>query len=197
MKASQSLAQLFVSQARRKLIQQLFYSPSDIFYVRQLVRLVDEEINSVRRELANLLSVGLVLTETRGNRVYYWANPLHPLFYDLLVLTHKTSGLGEAVAKSSDKVGSLKLLLYSQHYLHHQTSPLHTIDMIFIGKLILREIENLVKHEEEVLGREINYMVMDKSEFHLRQLKRDPVLVDFFLSYPAVIIGDPTSITTT
>jgi len=51
--------------------------------------------------------------------------------------------------------------------------------------------QDLIKPEESVIGREINYMVMDRQEFHLRLSKRDPVIVDFFLSYPALIIGNP------
>jgi hypothetical protein len=39
MKIQTSLKYLFVSQTRLKLISVLFYSPQEIFYVRQLVRL--------------------------------------------------------------------------------------------------------------------------------------------------------------
>ena len=50
MKIQTSLKQLLVSQTRLKLITVLFANPKEIYYVRQLVRLVEEEINSVRRE---------------------------------------------------------------------------------------------------------------------------------------------------
>src|SRR5574344_1602885 len=94
MKIQTSLKYLFVSQTRLKLINVLFYSPQEIFYVRQLVRLVDEEINSVRRELDNLKKAGLINFEWRGNRLYYWANQNSPLFTNLITIANQNSGLG-------------------------------------------------------------------------------------------------------
>jgi len=60
MKIQTSLKRIFTSQTRLKLINILFYQPEEIFYVRQLVRLTGEEINSVRRELGNLQKSGLI-----------------------------------------------------------------------------------------------------------------------------------------
>src|SRR6476646_6024673 len=52
--------QLFGSKTRVKLLSLFFNNPGRPFYVREITRKIDEQINSVRRELANLLSVGLV-----------------------------------------------------------------------------------------------------------------------------------------
>ena len=49
-----SLQDLFVSKVRVKLLQIFLSEPKEIFYVRQLVRKADEEINAVRRELARM-----------------------------------------------------------------------------------------------------------------------------------------------
>ena len=84
MKIQTSLKQLLVSQTRLKLITILFANPKEIYYVRQLVRLVEEEINSVRRELDNLKKAGIVESEWRGNRLYYWADKQSSLFFNLL-----------------------------------------------------------------------------------------------------------------
>jgi hypothetical protein len=68
------------------------------------------------------------------------------------------------------------------------------IDLIIVGDVSLREIENYIKQEEQVRGYEINYMVMGKGEFNLRRQKRDQFIVDFFLSNPVAIIGSYTEI---
>src|SRR3989339_949803 len=116
MKVNSGLRHLFVSQTRQKLLKLFFSSPSDIFYVRQLVRLSGEEINSVRRELANLASAGILLSETRSNRLFYWPNSSHPLHLDLLVLAHKSSGLAQAL-QNKRRSKEIKLLLYSYRFL--------------------------------------------------------------------------------
>ena len=190
MKADQIIKYLFVSQTRQKLLNIFYKQPQEIFYVRQLVRLTQEEINSVRRELANLIKAGIVTSETRGNRLYYSVNLSNNLFYDLLILAHKTSGLGADL--QSSKAGNLKLVLFHHDFVLNpaQINP-QSIDMVIIGDASVREVDQMVKKEETQLGREINYMIMDKNELKLRKQKRDPVIIDFFLSCPSVIVGNP------
>ena len=48
------MEQLFGSKTRVKLLQLFFRNPNRAFYVREITRKIDEQINSVRRELANL-----------------------------------------------------------------------------------------------------------------------------------------------
>ena len=152
-----------------------------------------EEINSVRRELDNLKKAGIIESEARGNRLYYWANKSSSLFNDLLVLAHKTSGLGMAI-KDKENIGRVKMMLFSYNFLTNQPRSNDDVDIVLVGDISLREVESAIKKEEEKRGREINYMVMDKKELQLRKQKRDPFLIDFFLACPTVIIGTPQEI---
>lgn len=190
MKIQTSLKYLFVSQTRLKLINVLFYSPQEIFYVRQLVRLVDEEINSVRRELDNLKKAGLINFEWRGNRLYYWANQNSPLFTNLITIANQNSGLGLKLQTKNENLGNLKLVFYTYNFLINNKKNPDDIDIIIVGDISFNEIESYLQQEEKVRGREINYMVMDKNEFILRKQKRDQFIIDFFLNCPIAIIGD-------
>lgn len=194
MKIQSSLKHLFVSQTRIKLINVLFYNPQEIFYVRQLVRLVDEEINSVRRELDNLKKSGLVSSEQRGNRLYYGADKQSPLFSDLLLIANQNSGLGLKLQNKNETLGTIKLVFYNYKFMIGEKRNPDDIDLIIVGDVSLREIENYIKQEEEIRGYEINYMVMGKGEFNLRRQKRDQFIVDFFLANPAAIIGNYSEI---
>src|SRR3569833_3291609 len=66
--------QLFGSKTRVKLLQLFFTNPNRSFYVREITRKVDEQINSVRRELSNLLSIGIITYDANNNRQYYEVN---------------------------------------------------------------------------------------------------------------------------
>ena len=189
MKIKNSLKHLFVSQTRIKIINVLFYNPNEIYYVRQLVRLVDEEINSVRRELDNLKKSGIVSSEWRGNRLYYWADKQSPLFYDLLLIANQTSGLGLKLQGKNENLGNIKFVFYNYKFMTGDKRNPDDIDLIVVGEVSLREVENCIKQEESARGYEINYMVMSKGEFNLRRQKRDQFIVDFFLDSPVVIIG--------
>ena len=191
MKTENVLSRLFVSSTRRKLIKVLFYTPNDIFYVRQLVRLTREEINSVRRELQNLKDAGLIKSEPRANRLYYWANPHAPLFPDLLTLANKTAGLGLALSSTKDVDTKIKMLAYSHNFAINQPGKSDDIDLIIVGPVPPSKIEEYVKLEEKIRDREINYMIMSKKELQLRKQKRNSFIVDFFLNCPLIIIGSP------
>jgi hypothetical protein len=184
MKVETSLNAVLTSKTRCKLICLFFGNPKELFYVRQLVRSTDEEINSVRRELANLKKANILTSELLGNRLYYTTNPRHHLFNSLLLLGYRNSDLALKLDKA-------KLLLVSFHFLLWEKARPDSIDLIIVGDLPIREVENAIASEEKMREVEINYMVMDQSELKLRQSKRDPFIVDFFLSSPLVIIGNP------
>lgn len=184
MKVETSLNAIFTSRTRAKLVNVFFTSPHEIYYVRQLVRLTGEEINSVRRELQNLTKINLVLPESRGNRLYYTPNHRHHLFPILLSLAYKSLPFCEALTKAQLVVASYPFLLW-------KNENKNQIDIIVVGDLSTKSVELAMKSEEGRRGHEINYMVMDRDELNLRQNKRDPFLVDFFLASPVVIMGSP------
>ena len=65
------IEQIFGSKTRVKLLQLFYSNPNRSFYVREITRKIDEQINSVRRELSNLLSIGIISSETTNNKLYY------------------------------------------------------------------------------------------------------------------------------
>src|ERR1700729_905866 len=77
------IEQLFGSKTRVKLLQLFYGNPNRSFYVREITRKIDEQINSVRRELANLLNVGLITSDTSNNKVYYEVNQKYEFYTPL------------------------------------------------------------------------------------------------------------------
>src|ERR1044071_8924663 len=77
------IEQLFGSKTRVKLLQLFYSNPNRSFYVREITRKIDEQINSVRRELANLLNVGIIVSDNTNNRLYYEVNQNYE-FYEPL-----------------------------------------------------------------------------------------------------------------
>src|SRR5579862_4003601 len=88
--------QLFGSKTRVKLLQLFYSNPNRAFYVREITRKIDEQINSVRRELANLLSIGIIASDTTNNRLYYEVNQAYEFYEPLRAI------FGNGAAASSD-----------------------------------------------------------------------------------------------
>ena len=72
------LQDFVVSKVRVKLIETFLTDPEEMFYIRELTRKIDEEINAVRRELLNMKQSGMVKEEKRGKgpkgKPTHWGN---------------------------------------------------------------------------------------------------------------------------
>ena len=184
------LKNIFVSRVRIKLLEVLLSTPGDLFYVRQLVRATNEEINAVRRELANLQSAGMIIRENRANRVYYYFNNKNVLYEVLLSMINKTIGLGKLFIKQRQKLGKIKAVYFSLAFAEKQPYSEEAVDVVIIGDVVLPEISALIGAEQVKLDREINYTVLDIEEYTYRKTKRDPFVLTLLTMPRVMIVGN-------
>jgi len=184
------LRDIIVSRCRVKLLQIFLSNPSEIYYIRQLVRISGEEINAVRRELLRMEKASLVEKEARGNRLYYWFNRSYIFYNDLLSLISKTVGLGGMIVKNKNKIGKIRLAMLSGRYARSLPTKEGLVDLLLVGDISITELARLVREEESRVGREINYTVMTKAEFDFRKKRRDPFLLGILSDIPLMLIGD-------
>lgn len=184
------LRDLMVSKVRVKLLQTFLSQPKEMFYVRQLVRATNEEINAVRRELLRMEKAAMVQKEPRGNRLYYWFNKDYPFFGDLLSLVAKTTGLGGKLIKKKNQLGRIKFAMLSGRLVRGLAPVEGGVDLLVVGEVDLQALGRLVQEEEKRLEREINYTAMAKEEFEFRKKRRDPFLLSILTSSRVMLIGD-------
>ena len=189
MKPLNTLEKIIVSKSRIKLLQELFYLPGKMYYIRQLTRMTDEKINSIRRELKNLDKSDLVNSEWRANKRFYWANKDNQLFEDILRIVLKTKGLGKNFIDKRHQVGKVKFAFMTYRLALNQEEDDEKIDLFVVGKVVLPELGVLVRAEEKRRDREINYTVMDKDEFQYRKEKNDPFLSEILIQPKIMLIG--------
>ncbi len=193
MNPNKTLRGLIVSQTRVKLVKEFFSYPKEAFYIRELTRKTGEKVNSVRRELINLENKGILQSEKRGNRVFYALNKTSPLFYPLLMIVTKVSGLGYRLRVKRARLGRIRLALFSSRFLLWDSIE-SEVDILVVGRVVLPEIGALIVKEEKKRGREINYAVMDWNEFRMRITNKDPFIIDFLLKGPSVVVGNEEDI---
>lgn len=184
------LRDIIVSKVRVKLLQTFLDRPDELFYVRQLVRKTDEEINAVRRELERMEKAGMAKKESRGNRLYYWFDRSDPLYGDLLSLISKTVGLGGEIVKNKNKLGRIKFAMLSGRFTRRLPTKEGGVDFLIVGEVILPELARIVGREEKRLEREINYTIMTRNEFDFRKKRRDPFLLGILAGSRVMLIGD-------
>lgn len=190
------LQDLMVSKVRAKLLQTFLAKPKEMFYVRQLVRLTGEEINAVRQELQRMERLGMVKKENRGNRIYYWFVKEYPLYQDILSMVCKTIGLGGEILKKKGKLGNIRYALISGRLAKGLPPKPEGVDLLVIGEINLPGLAEIVKEEEKILGREVNYSVMTKEEFDFRKKRRDPFLLSILADSRIMLIGEEENLFT-
>ncbi len=183
-----------VSKVRAKLLQTFLAKPKEMFYVRQLVRLIGEEINAVRQELQRMERLGMVKKENRGNRIYYWFNKDYPLYQEILAMVCKTVGLGGEILKKKGKIGNIKYALISGRLVKDLPPKPEGVDLLVVGEINLPYLAGIVKNEEKNSEREINYSVMTREEFDFRKKRRDPFLFSILTEAKIMLIGEEESL---
>lgn len=171
------LTKLFGSQARVKLLKIFVLNQDEKFYLRQLSRDLKMQVNSIRRELENLQSFGLLSCDEntveleerdRGKteKKYYHVNQNFVLFPELKALMVKSQVLSNNVfvekirATCSPKVFILSGSLVS--------NPKSQTDILLVGRFNRDKLIPLINELEEDLGRELNYTIMDYREYSYR-----------------------------
>ncbi len=185
------LEDLIISRVRVKMLSLFLSNPSMIYHVREIVRQVGEEINAVRRELAHLEKAGLLSKEQRANRLFYRMRREYPLYFELMELIGKTTGLGWDIVKNRAKLGKIKYAMLSGRFLRglpHKGG--NDVDLLIVGSVVLPELATLVKTEEVKKERELNYTVMTEEEFAFRKRRRDPFIFDILSTSRVMLIGD-------
>jgi len=185
---------LFGSKTRVKLLHLFLNNPGESFYVREITRLIGEQINSVRRELANMLNVGIILSDSADNKLYYEINqryeyyvPLRAIFADEKVEIPSVGVIEQKPDWASQLVdmGGVRIAIAAGVLVKGSTS---TIDMLIVGDVQQAKLKNLIKMVEKAESREINYASMDYDEFYYRLSVRDRFIIEILNNKHSVLI---------
>lgn len=198
------IEQLFGSKTRVKLLQLFYSNPNRSFYVREITRKIDEQINSVRRELANLLSMGLIASDNNNNRLYYEVNQSYEFYEPLAAIFG-----GKAVAKPKSKkdeqkevaideivkeapevielksLGNVELVIYTGQFTRDDSSG---IDLLIVGDVNQSKVNKFIDELEQKENKDVRYTVMTLPDFEYRRQVNDRFLSDVIAAKKQVVI---------
>lgn len=186
------IEQLLGSKTRVKLLQLFMGNPNRSFYVREITRKIDEQINSVRRELSNLLNIGIIVSDTTNNRLYYEVNQSYEYYEPLRVIFGggSTDESGTAMAKTAQKdeyksLGNVELMLYTGQFTRDERAG---VDILIVGSTNANAVQKFVADLERQEGKELRYTVMSPTDFAYRQQVRDRFLANVLSSKKQILI---------
>ncbi len=175
------IEKIFGSKTRAKLLKLFFENPGKSFYVREITRVIEEQINSVRRELMNLESVGVIRNETFDNKVYYSANPKHPFYKPLIEMFSKEidSIKDKDVRESTwDEIMRPVKKYLKGLILTNRLPGQDGIDLLIIGDDRTKKLSRWAEVVEKKQGKPLNYVILSKDDFIYRKSVRDRFVMD-------------------
>ena len=185
---------LFGSKTRVKLLHLFLANPEKSFYVREITRLIGEQINSVRRELSNMLRVGVIVSNNYDNKLYYAANqqyayftPLKMIFADERPSEQTDHNKKNSIPWVSDiaRLSGLKIAIVAGALVRGSTSR---VDILLVGRLSESRVGVAIKKIEKAEGRELNYAVMSYDDFYYRLSVRDKFVMEIMNSKHSVVV---------
>jgi DNA-binding transcriptional ArsR family regulator len=184
------LLDLITSEARVRILHELFSETNKHLYVRELTRRVGTEINAVRRELKRLAQAGLIRKERRGNRLYYLLRKDYIFYNDLASIVAKETGIGKEIIDNQASLGKIKLALLSKDYIEGREPQENQLDLIVVGSVNLEVMDSLIKKAKIKTERDVNYTVMGEEEFIYLRDRKDHFLLSFLVSPNILLLGD-------
>lgn len=181
------LENLIPSKVRRKILELYFTNIDKSFYLREVVRIIDEEVNAVKRELEILHGAKVLLREHRTNKIFFSLNKNYVLYDEFIRIFTKESSLSKMIYRNSSKLGKVKFIAISLKYSKKIAIREDEIYVLFVGIMVLPEIEGIMLTAKSELGFDINYTVMTDEEFVYRKRNNDP-FIGKFLKQPKVMI---------
>ena len=166
------LEKLFGSKTRTKLLSLFFGNPERSYYVREMTRVIDEQINSVRRELLNLESIGII-----KNEIYYSANNKHPYARALVMLFSSRTDVAveTAVVKPNaweEYVRPVKNYLTCL-IVTNRLPGQEGVDLLIVGDDRTKKLTHWAEVVEKKEGKPLNYVIMSRDDFQYRLNVKD------------------------
>ena len=188
--------QLFGSKTRVKLLQLFYSNPNRSFYVREITRKIDEQINSVRRELANLLTIGIIVSRNDNNKLFYEVNKKFEYNRALSEIFSKAPSLKSSELDSEGLViidqgnifkgvGNVELAFYTGQFTNDEISG---IDLMIVGDVNKNKLDKFILELESQENKEIRYVVMDLEEYKYRNQVKDKFISDIKSAKKQVLV---------
>lgn len=168
------LKRLFTSNTRIKLLTVFLMNPEEEYFIRELTRKLDEQINSIRRELDNLKRAGLLKTKTKNRKKYYVVNKDFILYEELKSIIIKALSSENTIARDLAKLGDLKLLVVSGQFVN---MPTKSVDMLVVGDFDKNVLTNYLNNEVRTKN-PVKFALMTENDYKYRINCNDKFILD-------------------
>ena len=165
--SSVTLKALFSSQTRLKLLSTFLLHPDQEYFIRELTRLLGEQINSIRRELENLRRIGLVKARHKNRKKYYRVEKEFSLYTDLRNIFSKEIQAESPIVAGLKKLPHVGLIVLAGSF----TGTESKVDLLVVGSVKKEVIEALLLQDPNL--KNVKYSIFSEADFLYRLSLKD------------------------
>lgn len=175
-----------------ELLNFYFNNVNKSFYVRELVKLTGMQLNSIRRELDNLVKFGILMEDKEYKpainsfsnkkfnlpikRKYYKLNNNFVLYKEIETLMLKSKLLLEnKLIEKLNELGKIKNLILTGIFIGLKDS---SIDILIIGEVDRHKLKDILHKFGTFINKDLNYAVLSEEDYKYRLNIKDKFLFD-------------------
>ncbi len=179
---------LFGSRTRVKLLRLFLTHPEEQYFVRELARIIEEQINSVRRELKNLEEMGLLVSHTEEKKKFYKVDTEFVLLNELRALIFKSRLTTEKEFIHSIRgLGSIQYLALMGYFVNDSEAK---VDLFVVGTVSRTRLLKLLEQFRASFGTQLRFTSMRTDEYHYRKDVTDKFLYEILNANKIVVIDN-------
>ncbi|MFH1284581.1 MAG: hypothetical protein ABIH78_03270 [Candidatus Peregrinibacteria bacterium] len=171
------LKRLFTSNTRIKLLTVFLMNSGEEYFIRELTRKLNEQINSVRRELDNLKHLGFLKAKTRNRKKYYYINKNFILLDELKGIVIKALSSNRTITHDIEKMGTVKMLALSGQFINKETN---TVDMLIVGTIDKDRFSKYLSNDLRT-PRPVKFTIMGEDDYKYRLNCKDKFIMEIIL----------------
>lgn len=165
------LSKIFGSKCRAKLLEKFFLEyeagHNDGFYMRSLSRELDEQINSIKRELDNLADLWVLRHKAELKKKLFFVNQKFPLLNEFIEIFLRTYDPTPKIKTFFTNKDDLELVIINESVRNKLIDPGKAIlDIFLIGEIDKEEFNEFLA--SCFYGRKIKYAIISTQDFYKR-----------------------------
>ncbi len=156
------LERIFRSNAEVQILKVVLFE--DGFHLRRIAKEADVSPYEAKRELDNMVSLGILKKEKEGNMVFFYKNNACPFLIDLRNIYSKTEGFFFELKKTIEKINGIEYAFVFGSFAKGNFGPKSDIDLMIIGNANEMEISREIFKLQKKTMREINFIIWNKND---------------------------------
>ena len=157
------LEQLLRSKAEVKILGIVLFEEG--LHLRGISRKANVSPFETKKELDNLVSLGVLTSEKKGNMVLFHSNEKCPFLSDLKQLYLKTEGIASELKTDFEKIKNVQFAFIYGSMASGKDMIGSDLDLMVVGSIEEQKLAEYVMKLQKKFKREINFILWTQNEF--------------------------------